>query len=858
MGFFQYDDDPQEAKPTSIKGISIESIRKLGCRICPLAKNRDAVSPDMKPSGADDAPIYFLGSQPLETDDRKDEHFRGESGAFLRDLIPDAWEDAIRFNYVVRTRTPGDRAPEHIEIECCRASVESDIIATAPEVIFAFGPHALKWLTDMSQKMNDWRGKRCPVKIGDHTMWAYFFESPRDILDKRRFTPRKKNEYGSDDEFAFVHDLRRAFADVKKGLPKPRVHSFDDALANIDWVTGAKRGDFDKVMDHIEAAYDAEVVGFDYETNGLRPYKKGRKILTVAIALPDRSLAFPLHHSETQFSAKQIRQIEDALVDWMIASGKNVEKAVHNLAFEHEWSGVNFGREVLFAKGWHCTQAQSFIMDTRPGVHSLDFRCRTYFGLPIKSMFELDKLALDNTPLETVLKYNAVDAKYHRLVHRVQMAELEAMDMLWVYREHMRRVVGMTLNQMRGVPVDQAVVDKHHAELTKQIKAIERKIENEPVYDDFKRKFGYKFEPTNTHHVRRLFSDMLGLDLEKSEKEVEKTDKKTLEKIKEPMAKLVLEHREAVKLRDIYVEVCRPGSEHLYDDGCMHPTISTTKVRTGRTSSEDPNIQNWPKRGSKKYIRKQVAVPDDKVIVAIDYAGIQGRNVAMESLDRKLVDQFWNKYDIHSDWMRRLLKIVPSWHDVPEKDDPKEWKEKRNIVKNGFVFPTFFGSFPKSLARNLKIDVKDAEKLRDEFFTEYSDIHEWHKELKRLYLETGYVTGLSGYRRYAPISPNEMINSPIQADEAVIVCAAQEALARRSEDLTSCMMIHDDLTFIWPRKKLDEYIDIAVYEMTKLRFDWINVPIEVEVSIGSNWADLEEIGKFEWGPGWDNYREIKK
>jgi DNA polymerase-1 len=281
-------------------------------------------------------------------------------------------------------------------------------------------------------------------------------------------------------------------------------------------------------------------------------------------------------------------------------------------------------------------------------------------------------------------------------------------------------------------------------------------------------------------------------------------------------------------------------------------------VRTSRTSSEDPNIQNWPKRGPKKYIRKQVAVKPGYKIVAIDYAGIQGRNVAMESLDKKLIEQFWNKYDIHSDWMRRLLKIVPRWHDQSEKDDPKEWKEKRNIVKNGFVFPTFFGSFPKSLARNLKIEMSDAEKLRDEFFSEYSDIHEWHKQLKADYLKTGYVTGLSGYRRYAPISPNEMINSPIQADEAIIVCAAQEALAKRSEELTSSMMIHDDLTFIWPEKRLDEYIDIAVYEMTKLRFPWINVPVEVEVSVGDNWADLEEIGKFEWGPGWDTYREIKK
>ena len=53
--------------------------------------------------------------------------------------------------------------------------------------------------------------------------------------------------------------------------------------------------------------------------------------------------------------------------------------------------------------------------------------------------------------------------------------------------------------------------------------------------------------------------------------------------------------------------------------------------------------------------------------------------------------------------------------------------------------------------------------------------------------------------------------------------------------------IHDDLSFILPLEKLDDYVEEIVTEMLVVNFDFINVPLTVEVSIGENLLEMEEV-----------------
>ena len=93
---------------------------------------------------------------------------------------------------------------------------------------------------------------------------------------------------------------------------------------------------------------------------------------------------------------------------------------------------------------------------------------------------------------------------------------------------------------------------------------------------------------------------------------------------------------------------------------------------------------------------------------------------------------------------------------------------------------------------------------------------------------------------------NELINMPIQGTAFDIVGAGYNAiseLADVSEDdeLQPRIIIHDDLTFIMTDASLETKIPVIAREMCLPRFDYVNVPLVVEVKAGKRWHDLEEI-----------------
>jgi DNA polymerase-1 len=162
------------------------------------------------------------------------------------------------------------------------------------------------------------------------------------------------------------------------------------------------------------------------------------------------------------------------------------------------------------------------------------------------------------------------------------------------------------------------------------------------------------------------------------------------------------------------------------------------------------------------------------------------------------------------------------------------------------VFPTFFGAQPPGIARNTGVDKDDVAKMQDELFGEYPGIYEWQEKIKYHYAKHGWITGLTGIRRRAPCSPNQLINAPIQADEAWIVCDAFNRLSKIGDErLQPNMEIHDDLTFIWKKSEIDKLAPIVIKEMISVPFKWAHVvPIVIEMSVGKDWSKSVEVGKF--------------
>jgi uracil-DNA glycosylase len=834
MGFFDKEQQAGAASAaTELKGHSLDFLHKHQCHVCPLNEyNKELQHPQMAPTGSKKPLVYIMGEAPDKREDRMGEQFVGRPGELLRELIPADWLRDIRWNNTVRCRPPEDRTPTMVEIECCRPSVVADIDATKPDAILGFGAVPLDWATGES-RITNWAGRRVPVKIGSHSCWFYPMIHPSYVMRD----VDKKDKDQKDWDLAFRMHLKRALKEIGAGLPQAKVWTPEQVLDRIYLETT-----LDGVLQSIERMYDEKAVGFDYETTCLRPYEDDARILTAGMAGADHAFAFPLRHRQAKWTQKELGIIEDALADFFVNAP--CKKISHRLAFEAEWTAYTYGWDAVLQGRWEDTESQAFILDERPHCHSLDFLAMQYLGLRIKGLTNLNRKNLDNVDLPLVLRYNGADAKVHRLLHLAQMPRIKEEGLSTVYEQHLPRVTAMVLTQIKGVPVDQKVVAAFTEEYEGKLKATERKIAKLEIAERYEHRFGEKFEPSNNNHVFAAFTKLEKLKLEK-------VDEKVLSKVKHPLAKLVLEWRKDAKLLSTYIKPVQPDSPNVYPDGKLHPIINTTRTRTSRTASEDPNIQNWPKRGPGKIIRKQVRHRNPEIkVVAFDYAGIQARNVAMESGDKGLVKHYWEHYDIHSDWLERLCRVVPGWATGDQLADKKEQKELRNVVKNKFVFPSFFGAQPRSIANDLKIDERDAEDYQAEFFDEFPDVKAWHERLVASYHKLGYVTGLSQFRRRAPVDHNQIINSPIQADEALIVCNAMASLTWLGDPkFQPNFMIHDDLTFFWRKADIEKNAETVLDHMLKIEYPWINVPIEVEMSIGEDWYSLDEVGKFEAVPG---------
>lgn len=828
-------------------------LHQLQCKVCPLNKT---VGGKMAPTGAENPLVYILGEGPGANEIEEQEQFVGASGEILRANIPRKFKDRVRFNSVVRSRPPGNATPERVEIECCRPSVAADIERSRPTAIFGFGNVPLEWVASGYGGITMWRGRRMPVRIGKHTCWFYPMLHPAYLLHSRR------RGNAGEEERMFRFDMRRAFAEVEH-LPPAKVHTAEEVRAGVEIILDGGRKGIERVREALHWAAQQPVIGADYETNGLRPYKKDAKILTAAVGNWKRAVAFPFRHPEAQWKPAELAEVEQLWVEFL-RNAKGV-KAVHNLAFELEWSAFNFGRDTVRAGRWGDSASQAAIIDERkgkgkPGCFSLEWLVQLYFGFNLKKLAGVDRSNLENTPIEAVLYYNAPDAKYHALLYEEQAKVIEEQELWEPYELALRSVPTVVLTQLKGLNVDQQEVKTLSKRYGERLQEIEHDIFALPVIREFEKLKARKFKPLSNPDVLFVFKDLL------KRKEVLVEDKYTkkpkysaneevLEKINHPLAQLLLDYRTFNKRKSTYVDPLDAGHEEslIFPDGQLHAQFNTFFAETGRLSCESPNLQNFPKRDNDaKEVRKQVVAPSGHVVLAFDYGQIEARIIAMFTQDKHFVKALWERYDVHMEWAERLAHAYPDRVGGKKNlKDKKSMKDFRTDVKNQWTFPLFFGARMESAAGYLKIPENVVRPHYNEFWRQFSGVKQWQENLLEFYQAYGYVECLTGRRRRGPLSTNQIFNSPVQGTAAAVVLDAMSRLSEIGDpELQPEINIHDDLTYARvPEKRVDVVAERVITEMLKVPFEWVNVPISVEMGVGTNWLNIEEYATFssdEW------------
>lgn len=828
---------------------SFALLHRMECRACPLNSTKNG---KMTPTGAVSPLVYVLGEAPDANEIELREQFVGDSGQLLRSHVPKKYRAQLRFNNVVRSRPPGNATPAWQEIEACRPSVVKDIEAAKPKAILGFGNVPLEWASEFTGILM-WRGRRMPVKVGNHTCWYYPMLHPSYLLRNRR------RDSISEEERMFKFDMRRFFEEVEH-LPPPKVHTAQDVRDGVEIVNG----DLSALERWFDWALQQPVIGLDYETNGLRPYAKGAKILSAALATEEKGFAFALRHPESEW--EDVLEVEALWVDFL--EKYEGVKVAHNLAFELEWTGYFFGWELLRTGRWEDTAVQAVILDERTGRRgnagplSLEFLVQQYYGFNLKKLAGVDRKNLEKTPIEAVLYYNAPDSKYAAGIWAQQRDRITELGLDEAYELALRRVPTCVLTQAKGVPADQAEVVKLQKKYGAELERIEGEIAVLPIIREFVKREGRGFNPLSNPDVLRVLKDYLKrtevLVVDKFTKKTKySADKAVLEQIDHPLAELLLKLREYTKRKSTYVDPLRVGdpASVMYPDGLSHAQFNTLFAETGRLSCSEPNWQNIPKRNAEaRELRRQVVAKTRHLIVAVDYGQIEARVIAMATLDELFTKALWERYDIHMEWAERLAAAYPARIGGKKNlTDKKAMKDFRTDVKNQWTFPLFFGAKLSSAAGYLKMPEDTIKPLYDEFWRQFSGVKAWQDGLLKFYHEHGYVECLTGRRRRGPLSLNQIYNSPIQGSAAEIV---MDAMCRLSEtgdpELQPNINIHDDLTYIdVPVERVDTIAERIVGEMLRVPFKWAqSVPISVEMSVGENWLEMEEVATYssdEWG-----------
>lgn len=308
---------------------------------------------------------------------------------------------------------------------------------------------------------------------------------------------------------------------------------------------------------------------------------------------------------------------------------------------------------------------------------------------------------------------------------------------------------------------------------------------------------------------------------------------------KHDIVQKILDYREYDKLRSTYVEALPKMISKF--DGRIHTDYRQAVAATGRLSSNNPNLQNIPIRTAKgKQIRKAFVARDENFhFMSADYSQIELRIAASFAKDDIMIEAFRNKRDIHTTTAAKVFK-------VPIEEVNPDMRRKAKEVNFGILY----GSTAFGLSQNLGISRTEAQEIIQSYFTEFPSIKRYMDDAINMAREKEFVETILGRRRYLRdinsrnittrgFAERNAINAPIQGSAADIIKIAMINIHRwlSKEKLKSkmIMQVHDELVFDVHKDEVDIMKENVAFLMKHAVN--LEVPMEVEVGIASNWLE---------------------
>lgn len=334
-------------------------------------------------------------------------------------------------------------------------------------------------------------------------------------------------------------------------------------------------------------------------------------------------------------------------------------------------------------------------------------------------------------------------------------------------------------------------------------------------------------------------------------------DKKVLEKLKgkHDVIKDILRLREISKLKGTYVDGILGK---LTDENILHCSFNQN-VKTGRMSSQDPNLQNIPSRD--KTIRNSfISLSDEFIYVLADYSQIEVRLTAHYSQDPLLLDAYAKNQDIHTRTFCEMfgLDIDVVAAILKDKTHPlhEEYSQLRTVAKRinfGIIYGVGAPGLSEQVDRpaqykHLSEDewIDQCQKFIDQYLSKYVGVKRFVNQGNRLVAKDAELANYFGRVRHLPnAKATKILNNPklywmekraqrqgvnflIQGTAADLFKIAVVRVAKILEGKKSKLVnfVHDEIQLYMHKSELH-----LLPEIKKAMEDWkFTVPIIAEFS----------------------------
>lgn len=451
-------------------------------------------------------------------------------------------------------------------------------------------------------------------------------------------------------------------------------------------------------------------------------------------------------------------------------------------------------------------------------------------------------------------------------------------------------LIALSEVEANGIRIDMEKLTRTKEELKLKIRSLKQQLEAGKLWKLWRRRFAAKASMTSKDQLATLLFDELGFEIkvytEKGEEHGRaKVNEEVLQNINHPDLPALIRYQKYDKALGTFLL----GIEREVVDGRLHPNFNLNIARTYRSSSDNPNFQNFPVRDKEvsQIIRSCFMASQGGCLAENDFKGVEVGVSACYHKDPNFIDYLVKGKDMHGDMAAQIYKL--------ERADVS--KEARYGAKNKFVFPQFYGDWYMACAKNLwewiikgkltgpngipmmkHLKTKGIRELgecdpeqeprpgtfekhlkeveQDFWNVRFQEYGRWRKQAYRDYIARGYFDLKTGFRIFGVHGRKDVTNYPIQgsAFHCLLWTLIQVQRKLKKYNLRSRVVgqIHDSLIGDVPVNELRDYLEIVqeiVSNDLRKHYTWLIVPLEIECEIcpsDGSWFDKKEV-KFEKG-----------